>query len=584
MGNFFTDNDDLRFLFDHLDVERIAGLMEEGYRYAGEYEDAPADAAETKDKYLRILTELGQLAADEIEPTAAETDRVGNTLNPDGSVTYTPGISHALKRLGEIGLMGLTLPYSFGGRNCPNMMLAATNDIISRADASLMNLYGLQGIGETINAYADDEIKKEFLPDLASGRKTAAMVLTEPESGSDLQSVKVTATEQPDGTWRLNGVKRFITNGCGHVLLVMARSEHDIEDGRGLSLFLVERGPGVRVRRIEDKLGIHGSPTCELEFTDAPGRLIGERKLGLIRYVMQLMYGARMGIAAQACGIGDAAYRVARAYAHERRQFGTAIEAFPAVRELLVKSSIDLQAARALTYYGSFCVDLLAGAERVLASDLADDTQKKRAKADARYYKKLNGMLTPMCKYYASEMSMRVAMNSISVMGGNGYMRDYPLERHLRDSRITTIYEGTSQLQIVPAVGSVVNGVARDLLTTLLDRDWPDEIKPLADRVRGGIDDLTAAIEHVKAEPDANYRRLYARALVDMAIDLIVGALFCDQATSSERKRVVAEHWIGTKMPEVHMLRERVCSGEQLVLTEFETLAGEAPEAVQAAV
>jgi alkylation response protein AidB-like acyl-CoA dehydrogenase len=578
MANFFTDNQDIQFLLDHHDLPRLAAIMEDGFRYADEFSQAPRDGAEACERYHEILSELGRLAADEIAPTAQQTDELGNVLNPDGSVTYAPGIQKSLALLGESGLMGCTLPYRYGGLNCPNLILTATNDIISRADASLMNLYGLQGIGETINAFADEEIRSEFLPEMAAGKKTAAMVLTEPESGSDLQSVKVSAHQDDDGQWRVNGVKRFITNGCGDVLLVMARSEPEITDGRGLSLFLVEKGPEVQVRRLENKLGIHGSPTCELLFDNAPGRLIGERQQGLIKYVMALMYGARMGIAAQACGIGEAAYRVARQYAHERKQFGTEIETFPAVRDLLVESSLDLHAARALTYFSSSRVDLQYGAMRTQQLDSTSDEERKQAKADARRYKKQNGMLTPMSKYYASEMCIRVAQNSISVMGGNGYMHDYPLERILRDSRITTIYEGTTQMQIVAAVGGVTTGIAEEIVSELLDRDWPADVASMVEEIRSGLESLAAACAFVKDDPDPNYRRLCARKLNDMAIILIVASLFCNHAVTVEERRILARHWLDTRMPELERCRQQICSGDRLTLTEFDALAGPVPE------
>lgn len=577
MPNFYTDNNDIQFLLNHHNLPRLAEIMEDGFVYADEFDAAPRDGAEASEKYRRILTELGRIAAEEIAPTAKETDEKGSKLNPDGTVTYAPGLAMALERISQTGLMGCTLPYRYGGLNCPNLILTATNDIISRADASLMNLYGLQGIGETINAFADEQTRQEYLPDMAAGRKTAAMVLTEPESGSDLQSVKVTAKQDEQGVWRINGVKRFITNGGGDVLLVMARSELNISDGRGLSLFLVEKGPQVKVRRMEHKLGIRGSPTCELLFDNAPGRLIGERQQGLIKYVMALMYGARMGIAAQSCGIGEAAFRVARQYAHERKQFGTEIESFPAVRDLLVESRLDLHAARALTYFSSSRVDLQYGAER-LAERGADEDVLKQAKADARKYKKENGLLTPLSKYYASEMCMRVAMNSISVMGGNGYMHDYPLERILRDSRITTIYEGTTQMQIVAAVGAVTTGIAESLVLELLDRDWPADVAPMVEEVRSGLERLAAACAFVKNEPDQDYRRLCARTLTDMAIILIVGALFCDHAAADASRKVLARHWLDSRMPDLRRHQERICSGTRLTLSAFDTLAGPAME------
>src|SRR5512136_239255 len=338
-------------------LRQLAELYEEGFRFSQEHDFAPGDAEDAVDNYRRILTSLGELAADVIAPTAAHTDRVGNVLNQDGSVSYAPGITEAMTRLSQADLMGFTLPYRFGGLNCPQLLYTMSNEIVSRADASLMNLYGLQGIAETINAFADEAIKEAGLPEMASGRKTGAMVLTEPDAGSDLQSIKVRAFQDGAGTWFVQGVKRFITNGCGHVLLVLARSEPGISDARGLSLFLVERGPRVRVRRLEEKLGIHGSPTCELFFDDAPALLVGQRQRGLITYVMSLMNGARLGIAAQSLGIGEAAYRVARRYAFTRKQFGVSIEKLPAVAELVTEMRVHLEAARTLTYETSRICD-----------------------------------------------------------------------------------------------------------------------------------------------------------------------------------------------------------------------------------
>jgi len=591
MANFFIDNEDIQFLFDHFDLARLAGIMEDGFRFADEFDYAPVDAADAVDNYRRILTMLGELAAEQIAPTAEETDQVGNTLNEDGSVTYAPGIANAIKLLGEADLMGFTLPYRYGGINCPNLLYTMSNEIVSRADAALMNIYGLQGIAETINAFASDEIKAQYLPPMASGKLTGAMVLTEPDAGSDLQAVKVSAhdaeQERPaavwqdaEGNWFVRGVKRFITNGCGEVLLVLARSEPEIADGRGLSLFLIERGPWVKVRRLENKLGIHGSPTCELYFHDAPAKLIGERQRGLITYVMSLMNGARIGIAAQSLGIGEAAFRVARDYAHSRRQFGTAIENFPALRELIADMQIDIQAARTLTYYSSFCVDIEYGALRKTELGLVDDpAEAKELKKRARTYKRLNAMLTPMSKYYASEMSMRVSNGAVAVLGGSGYMKDYPVERHLRDSRITTIYEGTTQLQVLAAVRGVSSGTAGNLVAELLDRDWPEELAPLAEKLREGAAMLAEAVAFVKEQGGAEYMDLMGRRLVDMAITLIVGALFLDQAASSDTKKAVVRRWLAVKLPELRMHREFILSGERSPMTDFEALAGAVPVA-----
>ncbi len=578
MANFFTDNDDIRFLFDHLNLRELAGMMEEGFKYHAEYDFAPEDEDDAIENYRHVLTSLGQLAGEVIAPTAEETDKVGNTLNPDGTVTYAPGIAEAIKRLGQADMMGFTLPYKYGGLNCPQLLYSMSNDIVSRADASLMNIYGLQGIAETIHAYADDALKDEYLPRMAGGEATGAMVLTEPDAGSDLQAVKVRASQDEAGNWFVHGVKRFITNGCGEVLLVLARSEHQTTDGRGLSLFLVERGPGVTVRRLENKLGIKGSPTCELFFDNAPAKLIGERQRGLVTYVMNLMNGARIGIAAQSVGIGEAAYRVARDYAHSRKQFGSAIEHLPAVRELLVNMSIDLQAARVLTYYASYTVDLEYGATRIAEGGGEGNGDAKRAaKKEARKWKRMNGMLTPMSKYYASEMSMRVSNDAISVLGGSGYMKDYAAERHYRDARITTIYEGTTQLQIVAAVRGVVSGSVTNAIEPLLDREWADDLKPLIEQVREGQRLLDEAIAFVKSQDSNEYMDLCGRRLVDMGCALVIGTLFCDCARASERKKAVAARWLGQKLPEMRMLKDQICSGDRSVIASFDQLVGPRP-------
>ena len=577
MANFYTDNDDIQFLFKHMDLARLAGIMEEDFSFHDEFDFAPEDAEDAVDNYQRILTALGQLAGDVIAPTAEDTDRLGNTLNDDGSVTYTPGIAQAIERLAQADMMGFTLPYRFGGLNCPTLVYTMSNDMISRADASLMNIYGLQGIGETINAYASEEIKDEYLPKMAAGQWTGAMVLTEPDAGSDLQAVKVQAYQDDEGNWFVHGVKRFITNGCGEVLLVLARTEPDIVDGRGLSLLLVKRGPTVKVRRLEDKLGIHGSPTCELFFDHSPAKLVGQRQRGLITYVMSLMNGARVGIAAQGIGIAEAACRVARQYGNSRKQFGMTIDRFPAVRELLVNMQVDIRAARALTYYGAFCVDLQYGAQRQLDAGIEDDDEKKAARGVSKKYARFNKMLTPMGKYYGSEMSMRVANNSVAVLGGSGFMKDYPVERNLRDSRITTIYEGTSQLQVIAAVAGVTSGTARTVVDDLLDDDRDGELGELTAQIREGLALMDEAIAFVKAQPGTSYRDLYARKLVDMAIFLIVAALFCDQAADDETRLPLAKHWLAWRMPELRMCKDQCCSGAKAVIDEFEALAGPVP-------
>ena len=358
MANFYTDNDDIQFLFRHIDSRKLAALCEENFKFAKEFDYAPADADEAVRNYDMVLNSLGQLSAEFIAPRAEQVDKDGNKLNEDGSVTYAKGIAESLEKLAQADVMGFTLPYRFGGLNFPNLIYSIANEIVSRADASLMNIFGLQGIAETINAFASEEIKQQYLQDFAIGKVTGAMVLTEPDAGSDLQAVNLRAFQDDKGNWFLHGVKRFITNGCGDVLLVLARSEPDRSGGLGLSLFVCDRGPTVHIRRLEEKLGIHGSPTCEIFFDNTPCQLIGERQRGLVTYVMSLMNGARIGIAAQSLGIAEAAFRVARDYAASRKQFGVAIEKLPAVRDMLIDMKIAIEAGRALLYETSRVVDM----------------------------------------------------------------------------------------------------------------------------------------------------------------------------------------------------------------------------------
>ena len=580
MANFFLDNEDIQFLFQHIDLAETARIQEDQFRHVGTSPDdfGPVDAADAVDNYRRILDIVGLIAGEMIAPNTEQVDREGNTLNDDGTVTLNPLVQQNLDRLSQADLMGFTLPRKYGGLNCPNLIYTMATEIISRADCSLMNMFGLQGIAETIYAFASDEIKDEFLPRFCTGEVTGAMVLTEPDAGSDLQAVRLRAYKDDEGNWRLNGVKRFITNGCGEVLLVLARSEPEISDGRGLSLFITERSDRVRVRHLEEKLGIHGSPTCELVFDDTPARLIGERQRGLITYVMALMNGARVGIAAQSLGVAEAAYRLARTYAHTRQQFGGPIERLPAVAELVTDMKIDVEAARALAYETSRICDLENNNMRVLEwGGSIDKEDEKRRKQLGRGYKRLNGMLTPMSKYYCSEMSIRVAQNTIQVLGGSGYMKDYAAERYLRDARITTIYEGTSQLQVVAAVRGVSSGAFE---TWTAEWDGKQYANPLLNELKEQLLDgkrrILEAIQMVKSKA-TSYLDFSGRRLVDSAIAVIVGHLFLAQAATNERKQRVARRFITREMPVLRMNCELIHSGDMTPLEEYAVLAGPVP-------
>ncbi|MHC4329336.1 MAG: acyl-CoA dehydrogenase family protein, partial [Planctomycetota bacterium] len=455
------------------------------------------------------------------------------------------------------------------------------------------------GIAETINAFASEEIKQKYLHDFSAGKVTGAMVLTEPDAGSDLQAIKLRAFQDDDGNWLLHGVKRFITNGCGEVLLVLSRSEPDRSGGLGLSLFVCEPGPTVHIRRLEDKLGIHGSPTCEIFFDNTPCEIIGERQRGLVTYVMSLMNGARIGIAGQSMGIAEAAYRVARDYASTRKQFGVAIEKLPAVRDMMIDIKVAIEAGRALLYETSRVVDMEIGyAKRLETNPPKDKVEAKQLKNESRKYRRYAAMLTPMSKYYCSEMCNSVTYDSMQVLGGSGYMRDYACERYVRDARITTIYEGTSQLQVVAAVRGVASGTAEKFMTELAEQDYDAEVKDLLEKLAEGRQLLKEAVVYVK-EHGNEYMDLYGRPVVDIAIDLINGYLFCGQASTKvdmevavaqngsdddgqttsmkQRKAVLARRYITKNAPKIAALVELVRTGDKSTFTEYEALIGPVP-------
>ena len=582
MPNFFDDNDDIQFLFNNMAMAELAAVQEDNFtRNTGKgNEYAPVDAADAIDNYRRILQIVGDVAGNYVAPRSEQVDHDGNVLNEDGTVTLGKGVQENIDVLAKADLLGCTLPREYGGLNCPNVVYTMAIEMISRADASLMNIFGLQGIAETIYAFANDEIRAEYLPQFAEGKVTGAMVLTEPDAGSDLQAVSLRAWQDEDGQWRLTGVKRFITNGCGNILLTLARSEPEVRDGRGLSLFLSERGPRIRVRHLEEKLGIHGSPTCELVYDDAPATLIGERQRGLITYVMALMNGARVGIAAQSLGIAEAAYRLARIYAHTRKQFGVSIERLPAVAELVTDMKIAVEAGRILAYDTSRVCDLENNNARVLEfnKNISPEEAKQR-KADSRVFKRLNGMLTPMSKYYCSEMCMRVASDAIQVLGGSGYMKDYPAERYYRDARITTIYEGTSQLQIVAAVRGVCGGGFEKRVEELERISYSDpELAALRTQLDAGKALVLKGIAFVKAK-GGEYTDLWGRKLVDAAAAVLIGHLLLDHARASEHKKAVARRFIRMGMITAQRDIDMVCSDDRSAIDDYQVIAGPVPAA-----
>jgi len=582
VSNFFTDNADLQQTLRSLDLARIVRLREDGYEQARDFAYAPADFEDALDSYERTLEIAGDLAGEYIEPRAEGADRAGSEL-VQGEVCYAPGIAEGLERLKQADLMGLTLPRRYGGLNFPVSVSVMIIEMVSRADPALMNIFGLQDISETVNKFADAEMKAAYLPRFASGEVTGSMALTEPEAGSDLQNVQLKATEQPDGTWRLNGVKRFITNGCGQISLVLARSEEGTTDARGLSMFLYERDEHMRIRRLEDKLGIHGSPTCELQFDDAPALLVGERRRGLTTYVMSLMNGARLAITAQAQGIAEAAYRAAVKYAAERIQFGAPIGDLTAVKGMLADMRVAIEASRALMYETALVVDTKEVLEHRIAQLQAaekagdtppegPDTDIKALRAELKTYTRLAALYTPLAKACATEMANQVAYDSLQVHGGSGYMRDFAVERHARDARITNIYEGTTQLQVVAAIGGILGGTLAGRLDQYDAEDFGATPELLA-RVRAARARLTDSIARVRELDDVRFRDFHARRLADMAIDVSCSYLMLRAAQSDARRLLAAEYFVAAAAARAEGAASQVLGGDPSVLDALTQLA-----------
>ncbi|MDE6485079.1 MAG: acyl-CoA dehydrogenase family protein [Duncaniella sp.] len=529
MANFYTDNPDLKHHLTHPLMEKIVAMKERNYTDAEKYDYAPLDYADAMDSYDKVLEIVGEICGDIIAPNAEAVDHQGPHVE-NGRVVYADATVENLEACRKAGLMGMAMPRRLGGLNFPITPYIMAADIVSRADTGFENLWGLQDCAETIYEFADEEQKKKFIPRVCKG-ETMSMDLTEPDAGSDLQSVMLKATEQPDGTWRLNGVKRFITNGDSDIHLVLARSEDGTKDGRGLSMFIYDKNDGgVTVRRIENKMGIKGSPTCELVFKNAKAELCGSRRLGLIKYVMALMNGARLGIAAQSVGVSELAYREALAYARDRKQFGKAIIEFPAVYEMLAVMKAKLDASRALLYETSRYVDLYKIYDDMAKEAPLSPEQRKEAKA----YSKLADSLTPLAKGMGSEYCNQNAYDCIQIHGGSGFMKDYTCERIYRDARITSIYEGTTQLQVVAAIRYVTTGAYLNLINDYASREIAPALQPLKDRLVKMTELYAAAVEKVTSSDNKDYNDFMARRMVEMAADIIMSYLLLFDATRNE--------------------------------------------------
>lgn len=540
MANFYLDNPSLKHHLHHPLMERIVELKERGFADKDKYDYAPQDFEDAMDSYEKVLEIVGEICGDIIAPNAESVDHEGPSV-ANGRVTYAKGTQENLDAVRKAGLMGIAMPRRYDGLNFPIVPYIMAADMVSRADAGFENLWGLQDCAETLYEFGSEDQRQRYIPRVCAG-ETMSMDLTEPDAGSDLQSVMLKATfSEADNCWYLNGVKRFITNGDADIHLILARSEEGTHDGRGLSMFIYDkRNGGVNVRRIENKMGIKGSPTCELVFKNAKAELCGDRKLGLIKYVMALMNGARLGIMAQAVGLSEAAYREGYAYALDRKQFGKAIIQFPAIYEMLSLMRAKADASRAMLYETARFVDVYKA---------LDDISKERKltpeeRQELKKYSKLADAFTPMGKGMTTEFANQNAYDAIQIHGGSGFMKDYTCERLYRDARITNIYEGTTQLQVVAAIRHVTTGTYLNQLHEYDKIEYNEALKPLQSRLQAMTSKYAELVEVVAGTKDTEYIDFQARRLVEAGAHCVFGYLLLQDANKDESYRRSAEVYI----------------------------------------
>ena len=528
MANYYTDHPEIEFHLNHPLMKRVVDLKERNYVEKDQFEDAPVNYEDAIENYKRLLDIPGDVAANIIEPNSEDVDLEGPHLE-NGRMIYASKTFENLDATRKAGLWGLSMPRRYGGLNLPNAIFSMASEIIAAADAGFQNIWSLQSCIDTLYEFGSEEQRQKYIPRICAG-ETMSMDLTEPDAGSDLQRVMLKATQDEDGTWRLNGVKRFITNGDSDIHLVLARSEEGTKDGRGLSMFIYDkRDGGVTVRHIEHKLGIHGSPTCELVYKNAKAELCGNTRLGLIKYVMALMNGARLGIAAQSVGVEQEAYNEGLAYAKERAQFGEKIINFPAVYDMLSRMKAKLDAGRSLLYCCARYVDIYKALE-----DIARDTKlTPEERQEMKKYTRLADAFTPLAKGMNSEYANQNAYDAISIHGGSGFIMEYKCQRLFRDARIFSIYEGTTQLQVVAAIRYITNGTYLSIIKEMLENEVSDDLKPLKERVAKLVELYEAAINKVKEANDQAVHDFLARRLYNMTGDIVMSLLILDDATKA---------------------------------------------------
>ena len=528
MANYYTDHPEIEFHLNHPLMKRVVDLKERNYVEKDQFEDAPVNYEDAIENYKRLLDITGDVAANIIEPNSEDVDLEGPHLE-NGRMIYASKTFENLDATRKAGLWGLSMPRRYGGLNLPNAIFSMASEIIAAADAGFQNIWSLQSCIDTLYEFGSEEQRQKYIPRICAG-ETMSMDLTEPDAGSDLQRVMLKATQDEDGTWRLNGVKRFITNGDSDIHLVLARSEEGTKDGRGLSMFIYDkRDGGVTVRHIEHKLGIHGSPTCELVYKNAKAELCGNTRLGLIKYVMALMNGARLGIAAQSVGVEQEAYNEGLAYAKERAQFGEKIINFPGVYDMLSRMKAKLDAGRSLLYCCARYVDIYKALE-----DIARDTKlTPEERQEMKKYTRLADAFTPLAKGMNSEYANQNAYDAISIHGGSGFIMEYKCQRLFRDARIFSIYEGTTQLQVVAAIRYITNGTYLSIIKEMLENEVSDDLKSLKERVAKLVELYEAAINKVKEANDQAVHDFLARRLYNMTGDIVMSLLILDDATKA---------------------------------------------------
>ncbi len=526
MANYYTDHPEIAFHLNHPLMKRIVDLKERNYADKDQFADAPVNYEDAIENYKRILDITGDVAANIIEPNSEAVDQEGPHL-VDGRMHYASKTYENLDATRKAGLWGISMPRRYGGLNIPNTVFSMLSEVVSAADAGFQNVWSLQSCIDTLYEFGSEEQRQKYIPRVCAG-ETMSMDLTEPDAGSDLQRVMLKATQDADGTWRLNGVKRFITNGDSDIHLVLARSEEGTHDGRGLSMFIYDKNDGgCTVRHIENKLGIHGSPTCELVFKNAKCELCGSTRLGLIKYVMALMNGARLGIAAQSVGVEQEAYNEGLAYAKERAQFGKKIITFPAVYDMLSRMKAKLDAGRSLLYQTARYVDIYKSLEDIQR----DEKLSAEDRQELKKYTRLADAFTPLAKGMNSEYANQNAYDAISIHGGSGFIMEYKSQRLYRDARIFSIYEGTTQLQVVAAVRYITNGTYLGIMKEMLQGEVAADLQPLKERVAKLVALYEEAVEKVKADADQDEHDFLARRLYDMTADIIMSQLILDDAT-----------------------------------------------------